>query len=190
MDRGAKEYQLEAAISKVFGSEAAWHVCDETIQVRGGGAGGCSQWGPHIIFISYMEAWVLWLKLAWSGLWGTSGSSVYLRAVMIFSDCLYHSLVYRYHTMIHCVCLYVCLCLSVYLHVYVCVCVCLSVCVCLHVCVCVCLCLSVCMLCVCVCVSVCLSVCLHAHVSVCMIYGACVCGIYMYALCAFKVLSH
>lgn len=33
MDRGAKEYQLEAAISKVFGSEAAWHVCDEVIQV-------------------------------------------------------------------------------------------------------------------------------------------------------------
>ena len=40
MDRGAREYQLEAAISKVFGSEAAWHVCDETIQVRVGGAAG------------------------------------------------------------------------------------------------------------------------------------------------------
>ena len=39
MDHGAKEYQLEAAISKVFGSEAAWHVCDETIQVRGEGLG-------------------------------------------------------------------------------------------------------------------------------------------------------
>jgi len=36
MDRGAPEYQLEAAISKVFASDAAWHVCDETIQILGG----------------------------------------------------------------------------------------------------------------------------------------------------------
>ena len=27
MDRGAPEYQLEAAISKVFASDAAWKVC-------------------------------------------------------------------------------------------------------------------------------------------------------------------
>jgi len=36
MDRGAQDYQLEAAISKVFASEAAWSVCDECIQVMGG----------------------------------------------------------------------------------------------------------------------------------------------------------
>lgn len=36
MDRGAPEYQLEAAISKVFASDAAWKVCDETIQILGG----------------------------------------------------------------------------------------------------------------------------------------------------------
>ena len=56
MDRGAKEYQLEAAISKVFGSEAAWHVCDETIQVRWGGAGAVL----HVLLSSsYTEAWGL-----------------------------------------------------------------------------------------------------------------------------------
>jgi len=36
MDRGAPEYQLEAAISKIFASQAAWDVCDETIQILGG----------------------------------------------------------------------------------------------------------------------------------------------------------
>jgi very long chain acyl-CoA dehydrogenase len=36
MDRGSNDYQIEAAISKVFGSEAAWWVCDEAIQVTGG----------------------------------------------------------------------------------------------------------------------------------------------------------
>lgn len=36
MDSGAKHYQLEAAISKVFASEAAWYVCDESIQILGG----------------------------------------------------------------------------------------------------------------------------------------------------------
>ena len=49
MDRGAKEYQLEAAISKVFGSEAAWHVCDETIQVRGEGLGLCCTCRCHSV---------------------------------------------------------------------------------------------------------------------------------------------
>ncbi|EAT43847.1 AAEL004778-PA [Aedes aegypti] len=36
MDTGSKDYHLEAAISKVFSSEAAWHVCDEAIQILGG----------------------------------------------------------------------------------------------------------------------------------------------------------
>ncbi len=33
MDQGSVEFQLEAAISKVFSSEAAWQVADECIQV-------------------------------------------------------------------------------------------------------------------------------------------------------------
>lgn len=36
MDRGYDDYQLEAAISKIFASEAAWFVTDEGIQVLGG----------------------------------------------------------------------------------------------------------------------------------------------------------
>ncbi|XP_065081292.1 very long-chain specific acyl-CoA dehydrogenase, mitochondrial-like [Ochlerotatus camptorhynchus] len=36
MDKGSTDYHLEAAISKVFSSEAAWHVCDEAIQILGG----------------------------------------------------------------------------------------------------------------------------------------------------------
>ncbi|XP_053207789.1 very long-chain specific acyl-CoA dehydrogenase, mitochondrial-like [Panonychus citri] len=36
MDKGSTEFHLEAAISKVFASEAAWFVCDETIQILGG----------------------------------------------------------------------------------------------------------------------------------------------------------
>lgn len=36
MDRGYQDYQLEAAISKIFASEAAWWVTDEAIQVLGG----------------------------------------------------------------------------------------------------------------------------------------------------------
>ncbi|RWS29865.1 very long-chain specific acyl-CoA dehydrogenase-like protein [Leptotrombidium deliense] len=36
MDKGYKDFQLEAAIGKIFASEAAWFVCDETIQVLGG----------------------------------------------------------------------------------------------------------------------------------------------------------
>ncbi|XP_065355122.1 very long-chain specific acyl-CoA dehydrogenase, mitochondrial-like [Calliphora vicina] len=36
MDAGSQDYHLEAAISKVFASEAAWYVCDEAIQVLGG----------------------------------------------------------------------------------------------------------------------------------------------------------
>ena len=34
MDQGSVEFQLEAAISKVFSSEAAWQVADECIQVH------------------------------------------------------------------------------------------------------------------------------------------------------------
>jgi very long chain acyl-CoA dehydrogenase len=36
MDKGSVEYQLEAAISKIFASEAAWLVADECIQIHGG----------------------------------------------------------------------------------------------------------------------------------------------------------
>ncbi|XP_078527555.1 very long-chain specific acyl-CoA dehydrogenase, mitochondrial [Lissotriton helveticus] len=36
MDTGAKDFQIEAAISKIFGSEAAWTVTDECIQIMGG----------------------------------------------------------------------------------------------------------------------------------------------------------
>ncbi|GBP48510.1 Very long-chain specific acyl-CoA dehydrogenase, mitochondrial [Eumeta japonica] len=36
MDAGCRDYHLEAAVSKVFASEAAWTVCDEAIQVLGG----------------------------------------------------------------------------------------------------------------------------------------------------------
>lgn len=36
MDRGMSDYRLEAAVSKVYASEAAWYVADETIQILGG----------------------------------------------------------------------------------------------------------------------------------------------------------
>ncbi|XP_051851832.1 very long-chain specific acyl-CoA dehydrogenase, mitochondrial [Antechinus flavipes] len=36
MDQGFKDFQIEAAISKIFGSEAAWTVTDECIQIMGG----------------------------------------------------------------------------------------------------------------------------------------------------------
>jgi len=36
MDAGSQDYHLEAAISKIFASEAAWYVTDEAIQVMGG----------------------------------------------------------------------------------------------------------------------------------------------------------
>ncbi|CAG0913999.1 unnamed protein product [Notodromas monacha] len=36
MDRGVLDYQVEAAISKIFASEAAWNVTDDAIQILGG----------------------------------------------------------------------------------------------------------------------------------------------------------
>ncbi|XP_031323630.1 very long-chain specific acyl-CoA dehydrogenase, mitochondrial isoform X1 [Camelus dromedarius] len=36
MDQGSIDFQIEAAISKIFGSEAAWKVTDECIQIMGG----------------------------------------------------------------------------------------------------------------------------------------------------------
>ncbi|KAM6949057.1 very long-chain specific acyl-CoA dehydrogenase, mitochondrial [Aplochiton taeniatus] len=36
MDSGSKDFQIEAAISKIFASEAAWTVTDECIQIMGG----------------------------------------------------------------------------------------------------------------------------------------------------------
>lgn len=36
MDKGYTDFQLEAAISKIFASEAAWFVVDEAIQIHGG----------------------------------------------------------------------------------------------------------------------------------------------------------
>lgn len=36
MDRGYVDFQLEAAISKIYASEAAWFVVDEAIQILGG----------------------------------------------------------------------------------------------------------------------------------------------------------
>ncbi|XP_048221092.1 very long-chain specific acyl-CoA dehydrogenase, mitochondrial [Perognathus longimembris pacificus] len=36
MDQGSKDFQIEAAISKIFSSEAAWKVTDECIQIMGG----------------------------------------------------------------------------------------------------------------------------------------------------------
>jgi very long chain acyl-CoA dehydrogenase len=36
MDQGHSEFQLEAAMSKIYASEAAWEVADEAIQILGG----------------------------------------------------------------------------------------------------------------------------------------------------------
>ncbi|NVB42904.1 acyl-CoA dehydrogenase family protein [Pseudenhygromyxa sp. WMMC2535] len=36
MDRGARDYAIEAAMSKVFSSEATWHIANECLQVMGG----------------------------------------------------------------------------------------------------------------------------------------------------------
>ncbi|KAH8390669.1 hypothetical protein KR215_009668 [Drosophila sulfurigaster] len=36
MDSESQDYHLETAISKIYSSECAWHVCDEAIQILGG----------------------------------------------------------------------------------------------------------------------------------------------------------
>ena len=36
IDSGSQEYAVEAAITKVFGSEALWRTCDEALQIAGG----------------------------------------------------------------------------------------------------------------------------------------------------------
>ena len=36
VDRGLKDYAVEAAISKIYASEALWEVCDEALQIAGG----------------------------------------------------------------------------------------------------------------------------------------------------------
>lgn len=36
MDRGSHDYHLEAAVGKVFASQAAWDTCDDCIQIMGG----------------------------------------------------------------------------------------------------------------------------------------------------------
>ena len=35
-DQGKSDIRLEAAIAKLFNSDTAWHVADETMQIRGG----------------------------------------------------------------------------------------------------------------------------------------------------------
>uniref|UniRef100_A0AAZ3PIB6 Very long-chain specific acyl-CoA dehydrogenase, mitochondrial n=1 Tax=Oncorhynchus tshawytscha TaxID=74940 RepID=A0AAZ3PIB6_ONCTS len=47
MDSGSKDYHIEAAISKIFASEAAWEVTDECIQVMGG-MGFMKDAGKHL----------------------------------------------------------------------------------------------------------------------------------------------
>lgn len=36
MDKGFKDFQLEAALSKIYASDAAWWTTDETVQILGG----------------------------------------------------------------------------------------------------------------------------------------------------------
>jgi alkylation response protein AidB-like acyl-CoA dehydrogenase len=36
IDAGYKEYQVEAAISKVYATERLWHTADEALQIAGG----------------------------------------------------------------------------------------------------------------------------------------------------------
>uniref|UniRef100_A0AAA9RYS8 Very long-chain specific acyl-CoA dehydrogenase, mitochondrial n=1 Tax=Bos taurus TaxID=9913 RepID=A0AAA9RYS8_BOVIN len=75
MDQGSTDFQIEAAISKIFGSEAAWKVTDECIQIMGG--------------MGFMKVQTLLCRggcRARRQIFASSGSS---RGQMTFSGCLW-----------------------------------------------------------------------------------------------------
>ena len=74
MDKGSKDFQIEAAISKVFASEAAWNVTDEAIQVK--------------LFFLMMDCWTkikVFLFLSSIRFWWTSKKRRFLKGLTITS---------------------------------------------------------------------------------------------------------